>query len=285
VRGVVHRATLTPVYRRRYPRDVSVRIGLALGGGAALGLAHIGVLRVLSEEGIRVDCVAGTSAGSVVGAAFCAGRSWQQIRDAARRLEWSHIVSLTIPRQGMMRLDKLERYVEAMIGVRDFSDLRIPFAAVATDLELGEPVVFTAGSVARAVRASCSVPGLFEPVRNGESALVDGGLVNDVPADVARRLGADVVIAVNLHARKQQSGPPRNILDIAYYTFDILLGSAGQKGLADADVTVNPDLRGMHYRNLKKLDELVDRGDQAMRSLMGELRRRIEGHRRSASNT
>ncbi len=269
---------------RGYPPGVSLRIGLALGGGAALGLAHIGVLRVLSEEGITVDCVAGTSAGSVIGAAHCAGRSWKEIWDAARRVEWSNLVSLTFPRQGMMRLDKLERYVEAMTGALDFSELRIPFAAVATDLERGEQVVFTTGSVAKAVRASCSVPGLFEPLRRGDMALVDGGLVNDVPADVARSLGADIVIGVNLHARKLQSGPPRNILDIAYYTFDILLAGAGQKGMSSADLVVSPDLQGFHYRNLKKADELVDRGAQAMRDGLGELKRIISAGRRRRSN-
>ena len=263
---------------------MSLRIGLALGGGAALGLAHIGVLKVLSEEGITADCVAGTSAGAVVGAALCAGRSWREIWDAARRLEWSHLVSLTIPRQGMMRLDKLERYVEAITGVRDFSQLRTPFAAVATDLERGEPVVFTTGSVGRAVRASCSVPGLFEPLRVGETALADGGLVNDVPADVVRSLGADIVVAVNLHSRKLQSGPPKNILDIAYYTFDILLAGAGQRGMASADLVVSPDLQGFHYRNLKKADDLVARGEHAMRGALEELRRLIGLGGRRASN-
>ncbi|HUI72895.1 MAG TPA: patatin-like phospholipase family protein [Spirochaetia bacterium] len=263
---------------------MSLRIGLALGGGAALGLAHIGVLKVLSEEGIGVDCVAGTSAGSVVGAAYCAGRSWRQIWDAARRLEWSHLVSLTIPRQGMMRLDRLERYIEATTGVQDFAGLRIPFAAVATDLERGEPVVFTSGSVAKAVRASCSVPGLFEPLRLGEVALVDGGLVNDVPADVARGLGADIVIAVNLHSRRLQSGPPRNILDIAYYTFDILLTNSAQKGMSSADIVVSPDLQGFHYRNLKRADELVIRGEQAMRAGVQELRRLIAVSHQRRSN-
>jgi len=276
---------LTVLRSRGYLAGVSVRIGLALGGGAALGLAHIGVLRVLWEEGIHVDCVAGTSAGSVIGAAHCAGRSWREIWEAARRLEWSHVVSLTFPRQGMMRLDKLERYVQAMTGALDFAELLIPFAAVATDLERGEQVVFTTGSVAKAVRASCSVPGLFEPLRDGDAALVDGGLVNDVPADVARAaLGADIVIGVNLHLHKLQSGPPRNIFDIAYYTFDILLANAAQKGMSSADLVVSPDLQGFHYRNLKKVDELVDRGEQAMRDSLGELKRLIAGGQRQRSN-
>ncbi len=261
--------------RTAYSPNAYPRIGLALGGGAALGLAHIGVLRVLSDEGIAVHCVAGTSAGSVVGAAFCAGRSWGEIWDAARHLEWSHIVSLAVPRRGVLRLDKLERYMERMTGVRDFAGLRIPFAAVATDLERGRPVVFTTGSIARAVRASCSVPGLFEPLRDGDAMLVDGGLVDDVPADVARAMGADVVVAVNLHAHRHQSGPPRSLLDIAYYTFDILLANSAQKGISSADVVVCPELHGFNYRDLKKVNELADRGEQAMRAALGDLKRRV----------
>ncbi len=267
--------------RTAYSPNAYPRIGLALGGGAALGCAHIGVLRVLSDEGIGVHCVAGTSAGSVVGAAFCAGRSWGEIWHAARRLEWSHIVSLAIPRSGVLRLDKLERYVERMTGVRDFAGLRIPFAAVATDLERGRPVVFTQGSIAKAVRASCSVPGLFEPLRDGDTVLVDGGLVNDVPADVAREMGADIVIAVNLHSHRHQSGPPRGLLDIAYYTFDILLANAAQKGIASADVVVTPDLQGFNYRDLRRIDELADRGEQAMRAVLEELKRRMAARSRA----
>ena len=260
---------------------MSLRIGLALGGGAALGLAHIGVLKALAEHGIDIDVVAGTSAGSFVGAAFCAGRSWGEIREAARRLEWSHLVSLAIPRQGMMRLDKLERYVENFAG--DFSSLLVPFSAVATDLVSREAVVFTTGSVARAVRASCSVPGLFEPLRDGGLVLVDGGLVDDVPADAARALGADIVIAVNLHARRQLAAPPRGILDIAYYSFDILLSGCSQKSVAAADVVVSPDVQGFSYRDLRKADELAARGEAAMLEAMPVLRRLMEDRRAAGS--
>ncbi|MGA2763605.1 MAG: patatin-like phospholipase family protein [Spirochaetia bacterium] len=263
---------------------MGIRIGLALGGGAALGLAHIGVLKVLSEEGIPVAYVAGTSAGSVVGAAYCAGRSWGEIWEAAKRLEWSHIVSLAIPRRGVMHLDKLERYMEKMTGVRDFAELRTPLATVATDLERGEAVVFTSGSIGKAVRASCSVPGLFEPLRDGDAVLVDGGLVDDVPADVARGMGADIVIGVNLHSRRHQAGPPRGLLDVAYYTFDILLANSAQMGLSSADVAVSPDLRGFNYRDLKRVNELAERGEQAMRAVMGDLRRLLAGSSRRVSH-
>jgi NTE family protein len=251
------------------------RLGLALGGGAALGLAHIGVLKVLEEAGIRPYCVAGTSAGSIVGAAICAGWTWREIRERAQTLEWQKLASIVIPRRGVMRLDRLEAYLEQELGVRQFSDLAIPFAAVATDLTAGEPVVFDEGRVATAVRASCSVPGVFEPFAMNGRVLVDGGLVNDVPADVARRLGAEVVLGVNLNTRVRHSSPPRNILDIVYYSLEILVAACAQKSIADADIVVSPQLEGFHYRDLGRVDELVQRGEEAMQSRLDELLRRL----------
>jgi NTE family protein len=251
------------------------RLGLALGGGAALGLAHIGVLKVLAEEGIRIDCVAGTSAGSIVGAAFCAGLSWQEIRDRARRLEWSHLASLMVPRRGFLRLDKMERYIETSMGVRSFSDLEIPFAAVATDIATGQEVVFDSGPLGRALRASCSVPGIFEPLEIDGRILVDGGLVNDVPADVARRLGARVVLAVNLNARRRNGIPPRTIVDMFYYSYEVRLAGCSQRFLSDADFVICPDLAGFQYRNLRKVDELMARGEQAALPFVAELKSRL----------
>jgi NTE family protein len=256
-------------------RAARPRLGLALGGGAALGLSHIGVLKVLAEEGVRVSAVAGTSAGSVVGAAFAAGLGWQEIRDKARRLEWAHLASIVVPRRGLLRLDRMERFIEQDLGVGSFADLGIPFAAVATDITTGEEVVFTTGPLGRALRASCSVPGLFEPVEVDGRVLVDGGLVNDVPADIARRLGAEVVLAVNLNARRSHGAPPRSIADMVYYSFDILLAGCAQRFLAAADFVVCPDLQGFHYRNLGKIDELMARGEQAARAVMPALKARL----------
>jgi NTE family protein len=264
--------TAQPAPRARVPR-----LGLALGGGAALGLSHIGVLKVLAEEGIPVSCVAGTSAGSVVGAAFCAGLGWREIRDKARRLEWSHLASIVVPRRGVLRLDRMERFIENDLGVRSFSDLGIPFAAVAADITTGEEVVFDSGPLARAVRASCSIPGLFEPLETDGRILVDGGLVNDVPADVARRLGAEVVLAVNLNARRSHGTPPRNVADMVYYSFDILLAGCAQESLGAADFVICPDLQGFHYRDLRKIDELMTRGEQAVRPVIAQLKARLAG--------
>jgi NTE family protein len=257
--------------RRRGGAADSVRFGLALGGGGALGLAHIGVLKVLEEAGIRPYCVAGTSAGSIVGAAICAGWTWREIRERAQILSWQNLASIVIPRKGIMRLDRMEEFLEEQLGVLQFSDLAIPFAAVATDLAAGEPVVFDTGRLAPAVRASCSVPGVFEPFTVNGRVLVDGGLVNDVPADVARRLGADVVLGVNLNTRLRHSSPPRNIIDVVYYSLEILVAAGAQKSINDADVVVSPQLEGFHYRDLGRVDELVQRGEEAMRSRLDEL--------------
>lgn len=250
-------------------------VGLALGGGAARGAAHIGVLKVLAEEGIHVDRVAGTSVGSVVGAAFCAGLSWQKILERARRIDWPDIASLALPRRGLLRMDRFEGLIRDTIRVRDFRELAIPLSTVAVDLTSGRQVVFDTGPIARAVRASCSVPGVFEPVLEGEGVLVDGGLLNEVPADVVRRMGADVVLAISLTADRRHDAPPRNVLDIIYYSFDILLAARTQESLKAADIVVAPQLAGFAYRDLKRIDELVDRGETAMRGAVGRLKQII----------
>lgn len=247
-------------------------VGLALGGGAARGVAHIGVLKVLAEEGIPIDRVAGTSVGSVVGAAICAGLSWQAILDRARRIDWPDIASITLPRKGFLRMDRFEGLIRDTIGVEDFRDLVIPLSTVAVDLTTGRQVVFNQGPIARAVRASCSVPGVFEPVQEGEGVLVDGGLLNEVPADIVRAMGADVVLAVSLTADRRHDAPPRNVLDIIYYSFDLLLAARTQESLKAADIVVAPDLAGFAYRDLHRIDELARRGETAMRAAVGGLK-------------
>ena len=160
------------------------------------------------------------------------------------RIDWPDIASLTLPRRGFLRMDRFEGLIRDTIGVEDFHDLAIPLSTVAVDLTTGRQVVFNLGPIARAVRASCSVPGVFEPVQEGEGVLVDGGLLNEVPADVVRAMGADVVLAVTLTADRRHDAPPRNVLDIIYYSFDLLLASRTQESLKAADIVVAPDLAG-----------------------------------------
>ncbi len=247
-------------------------VGVAFGGGAARGVAHIGALKVLAEEGIRIDRVAGTSVGSVVGAMVSAGIPWQRILESARRIDWPDIASVAIPRRGFLRMDRFEGLIRATVGVERFEDLPVPFSAVAVDLSSGKEVVFTSGPLARGVRASCSVPGVFEPLVEGEGVLVDGGLLNEVPADVVRRMGAEVVLAITLTADRRHDAPPRTIIDIMYYSFDLLMSTRTQHGLAGADLVVAPDLAGFSYRDLRRADELFARGEAAMRGAVGELK-------------
>jgi NTE family protein len=178
------------------------KIGLALGGGGARGLAHIGVLRVLEREGIPIQCIAGTSMGGLIGALYLAGLSVDDIETEAMRLsrlkELVKLVDPHLPTRGLLKGRRIYNYMSVRLGGLSFSDLRLPLAMVAVDLVSGREVVLNQGSVASAVRATISVPGVFAPVELGTLRLVDGGVLNNVPADVARRLGAQVVIAVDV---------------------------------------------------------------------------------------
>ena len=240
-------------------------VALALGGGAARGIAHIGVLKVLAEEGIPVRAVAGTSFGSVVGAALCAGRDWRWMLDQARRLRWGTLVQPTVPRMGILATERLERYLERALAAARFEDLQLPFAAVAVDIATGEEVVMRSGPLAPAIRASCSVPGIFEPVAMGSRLLVDGGLLNDVPADVARMLAGGPVLAVKLNGGVREPSRPRSIVDVISASFAIVALRTFQQGLAGADIVVAPDLGRSSYRDLRRVDELLAAGERAAR--------------------
>ncbi len=253
-------------------REKRRRIGLALGGGVARGLAHIGVLKVLEEEGIPVDFVAGTSAGSLFGALFCRGFRWRQMRELALGVEWRDLLSFRPGRLGFASTAKLEVRLEKLLEGARFEDLDVPLCAVAVDIASGEDVVLDRGSVARAVRASCSIPGIFEPTPWEGRLLVDGGLVNDVPADVACGMGADRVIAVDLNRDRIANRPPETLFDVFIDSLNILLRNSIQKGITDADIRIVPDLAGLGYRNLKIMDTFIARGEAAMRAGLGQAR-------------
>jgi len=261
---------MTAINRGSFSR--SHRVGLALGGGAARGLALIGVLKALEEEGIPVDYVAGTSVGSLVGAALCAGLSWQEILERARGIDWSVIASPILPRMGLLNMNKLQRLIEDTVGDRTFESLAIPFCAVVTDITTGEQVILSEGPVGRAVRASCSIPGFFEPVAIDGRSLVDGGLVNNVPVNVVRNMGADIVIGVSLHGDRSHAAPPRNVFEVLFYSFDILMKSNESEQIAMADVVVAPELDGFPPWSFRGIDEMVALGESAMRMQMGRLR-------------
>lgn len=223
--------------RRRRRR----RIGLALSGGGARGIAHVGVLSVLVEAGIIPDFVAGTSAGCVAGAFFCRGWSPEQMLRLLRGLKLLDLGRPSLRRPGLLDGTRFEALFCQLVGQLTFADLSIPLAAVAADLLTGERVVIESGPLAPAVRASCSVPGIFTPVERGGRLLVDGGLVDHIPITVVREMGADYVIAVDVHPRQISDAPPRTFLDVLAISYQILSRNCAVEAEERADCLICPD--------------------------------------------
>ena len=253
---------------RRKPR----RIGLALSGGAARGAAHLGVLKVLEREGIRPDFVAGSSAGSVVGAAYCAGLSVAEMEEVVLNLQWSKLGRLVRPRLGFFDSQRLENYVTEIIGDLQFADLSIPFAAVAVDILTGQLVVLKEGSVAWAVRASCALPGIFTPVERGDQLLVDGGTINNLPVSIVREMSADYVIAVDLLPPQDWHPRPRNLFEMWTLSFYTLLRVTHAEG-QDADCLIVPDVGTyISMMDFSKTRELIEKGVEAAEAKMDQIK-------------
>ena len=240
-----------------------MKIGLALSGGAARGMAHVGVLRALLEHGIRIDCVAGTSAGSIVGGAFAAGMPIGDIAEFGRKLRWRDIGRVTMSRLGIQSNERLEQYLRARLPVTKFEDLAIPFAAVATDLITGEAVVLKdEGDVPFAIRASCTIPGWYVPVLDQEGRqLVDGGLVAVVPSSVTRSLGADLVIAVDVNREGATFiTPSSSVIGVLLQSMMVVQKTASSRQLEMADVVISPKVGHIRWDEMGRADELMDAG-------------------------
>jgi NTE family protein len=254
--------------RRRKPR----KIGLALGGGGARGAAHVGVLRVLEREGIRPDCVVGVSAGSVVGAAYCAGLSVAELEEIALDLQWTKLGRIVRPRLGFFDSQRLESYMTEIIGDLQFSDLSIPFAAVAADILTGQLVVLKEGSVAWAVRASCALPGIFTPVERGDQLLVDGGTVNNLPVSVAQEMGADYIMAVDLLPPVQAVHPrPQNLFEMWSLSLYTLLRVTHAEG-KEADCLIAPAVGSYSIFEFSKMEEMLEEGVKAAEAKVDQIK-------------
>ncbi len=245
------------------------KIGLALGGGVVRGMAHVGVLRVLLESQIPIDMVAGTSAGSIVGAIFCAGLTIDEIQEKSSQLSWWRMARPVWPRQGFVSFDPMEKYLVRQIGDLTFDELKIPFAVVATDLKTAEAVEITTGRVAPAVHASCAVPGAVVPVSWNGRLLGDGCLVDTVPVRVLRRMGADFVIGVDIFTPAIR--PRLGALGMGFNALEILLQKAGG-GTRDADLLINPGLGGKSYLRFSTREKLFLAGAQATSEKVEALR-------------
>jgi len=241
-------------------------IGLALSGGAARGMAHVGVLRALVENDIRIDCIAGTSAGSMVGGAYAAGMSVNDIAEFGRGLRWRDIGRVTMSRLGVQSNERLEQFMRARLPVARFEELRLPFAAVATELKTGAAVVMRDhGDVPFAVRASCAIPGWYVPVtdENGRQ-LVDGGLVAVVPVSVTRSLGADIVIAVDVnHEGAKFLGPSSSVLGVLLQSMLVVQKTASHYQLQMSDLVISPKVGHIRWDEMGRADELMAAGYEA----------------------
>jgi NTE family protein len=253
------------------------RIGLALGGGAARGFAHVGVIQVLEEAGVRPDLVVGTSAGSLVAALYASGRNGQQLQQVAETMEEAAFADWTLPifSRGMLRGEALARYVNTQVGSRPIEQMRLPLGIVATDLNSGLGVLFQRGDTGTAVRASSAVPALFLPVKIGSQEFVDGGLVSPTPVRYVRQMGAELVIAVDI-----SSAPEGNLagdpIQILLQTFAIMGKSINGYELRDADIVVRPALAGVGSADFSTRRRSIDAGRLAMQRLMPQLKAAIE---------
>jgi NTE family protein len=245
------------------------RIGLALSGGISRGPAHIGVLNVLAQHGIPIDLVSGVSAGSIIGAVFCAGVPLEMMNELALKIGWRRIARPVWPRRGFLSFRKLERFLIDLIGDVEFHQLKIPLAVVATDLLSGEPVVLNEGRVATAVHASCAVPGFVEPVLRDGRLLGDGGVSCNLPGRHVRALGADYVIGVDLmqpHLRRRL-GPFR----FGAMALETLIQRSGG-GLESADCLIQPTLAGFNSLTFSRAAYLIERGEAAARQQQETIR-------------
>ena len=261
-----------------------VKIGLALGGGAARGFAHIGVIKALEAQGIYPDIVVGTSAGSVVGALYAAGNTGFQLQKLAMEMDEASISDWAVPlfrkNTGVLKGEALQAYVNKAVNNQPMEKLKIPFGAVATDLKDGKPILFQRGNTGMAVRASSAVPGVFQPVTINGHTYVDGGLVAPVPVRFARDMGADFVIAVNISTQADVQATVSS-LDVIMQTFSIMGQRINDYELRDADVVITPPLGKMASNDFNGRNQAVLAGEQAAAQVMAQIKQKIEAKRRS----
>ncbi len=254
-----------------------LKIGLALGGGAARGFAHVGVIAVLEEAGLKPQLVVGTSAGSLVAAIYASGKTSAQLQQTALNMEEVAITDWMLPLfgRGMFRGDALQRYVNELVSGKLIENMAMPLGIVATDLNSGQAVLFQRGDTGAAVRASSAVPAVFVPVKISGREYVDGGLVSPVPVRYARQMGADIVVAVDISS-PPEGNPAGDTLQILLQTFAIMGKSINQYELKEADVVVRPSLAGLKSADFSARQRAIDSGRAAMQAALPALRAKLD---------
>ena len=254
---------------------LSRKIGLALGSGGLRGIAHIGVLSVLEKEGVPIDMVAGCSIGSLIGALYCNGLSADDIYKLAVALGRKHWLDMTVPKMGLFAGERIVQILRVLTQRKNFEDLEIPLAVVATDLRLGKEVIFRKGMVAEAVRGSVSVPGIFVPYEYQGMLLVDGAVLNPTPIDVVRSMGAGIIIAVDLsHAGAVNS--VNNIFDVIIYSIDLMEQELFRCKQPKCDVMIRPSVAHLSPTSFLSMEAAFQAGVQAAEESMPMIRRYLQ---------
>lgn len=251
-------------------------IGIALGGGFARGIAHIGVLKVLEEEGIPIRVVTGTSVGALIGASYCSGLTPEELEDVAHSVRFTTFARWTLSRFGFASNDRMITFLTRTLKCKTFEELRIPLGVTATDFNTGEGVVFHSGSIIDPVRASCAYPGMFLPINIRGRYLVDGMLSHPVPTRPLRDMGADRVLGVHLKGTWANGAPPRHLFDVIGQSFAIAQDAMSNLWRSAADLVIEPDVAGFGYDDFKRADDLIRVGEIAMRAALPEVRKWLE---------
>jgi len=244
------------------PLPKTAKIAVVLGAGASKGFAHIGVLKILESNKIPIHMIVGTSVGSVVGSFYAYGCDAFQLQKLSFTIEKGDIVDLTIPDNGFIKGDKLEEFVNKTVKNTPMEKLSLPFYAVATDVQTGQEMVFGKGNTGMAVRASCSIPGVFRPVKIGERMYVDGGVVSPVAVEVAKKFGADIVIAVDISAAADRT-LPENTVDTILQSLNIMYSKLAAIQLSKADVVIKPKVGHIGSADFSKRHEAILEGERA----------------------
>ncbi|HNZ58667.1 MAG TPA: patatin-like phospholipase family protein [Syntrophorhabdaceae bacterium] len=256
------------------------KIALVLGGGSAKGFAHIGVIRVLEQEKIPIHMIVGTSVGSLIGGIYAANPDSFQLEWLAFKIDKNDILDLSIiysklgPAQGA----RLESFVEQTVTIKKIEDTKIPFFPIATDLNTGETIIMEKGSLSKAIRASSAIPGIFVPVTFGNRLLVDGGVTNSTPCDIARSKGADIVIAINL-LKDIKDYNINSLVDIIGQSVNIMMHQSNKTKLQHADVIIEPDTKGTALFDFSQKKMLMEEGIKAAKASLPKIKEVIERFR------
>jgi len=244
------------------PSPKPAKIGLVLGAGSSKGFAHIGVLKILESNKIPIHMIVGTSVGSIVGSLYAYGYDAFQLQKLSFSIEKGDIIDLTVPDNGFIKGEKLEEFINKRLKYTPIEKLRIPFYAVATDIQTGQEIVFGKGNTGMAVRASCSIPGIFRPVKIADGTYVDGGVVSPVAVDAARRFGADIVIAVDISTSVERT-IPENTIETILQSLNITYSKLASIQLSHADVVIKPKVGHIGSADFSKRHEAILEGEKA----------------------